>query len=71
MQSINISIESYGSIFITERLESSSDLKISKQSQNQSFLMFRDLFIWFKTNFSGINIFAYETENTSTQITPN
>ena len=71
MQSINISIEPYGNIFITERYYSSSDLKISKQSQNQSFLMFSDLFIWFKTNFSGINIFAYETENTSTQITPN
>ena len=70
MQSINISIEPYGSIFITERFDSSSDLKISKQSQNQSFLMFRDLFIWFKTNFSGIDIFAYKTENTSTQINP-
>ena len=71
MQSTNISIEPYGSIFITERFDSSSDLKISKQSQNQSFLMFRDLFIWFKTNFSGINIFALDTENTSIQITPN
>ena len=71
MQSTNISIEPYGNISITARFDSNSDLKISKQSQNQSFLMFRDLFIWFKTNFSGINIFAYETENTSTQITPN
>ena len=71
MQSTNISIEPYGNISITARFDSNSDLKISKQSQNQSFLMFRDLFIWFKTNFSGINIFAHETENTSTQVTPN
>ena len=45
MQSTNISIEPYGNISITARFDSNSDLKILKQSQNQSFLMFSDLFI--------------------------
>ena len=71
MQSINISIEPYGNISITTRFDSSSDLKNFKTKSKSIFLMFSDLFIWFKTNFSGINKFAYETENTSTQITPN
>ena len=71
MQSTNISIESYCNISITARYDSSSDLKNFKTKSKSIFLMFSDLFIWFKTNFSGINIFAYETENNSTQITPN
>ena len=66
MQSINISIDPYVNISITERFDSSSDLKNFKTKSKSIFLMFSDLFIWFKTNFSGINKFAYETENTST-----
>ena len=71
MQSINISVEPYGNISITARFDSSSDLKNFKTKSKSIFLMFSDLFIWFKTNLSGIKIFAYDTENTSTQITPN
>ena len=51
MQSINISVEPYGNISITARFDSSSDLKNFKTKSKSIFLMFSDLFIWFKTNF--------------------
>ena len=47
---------------------------ISGLIESKSKSIFSDVqgsFDFVQTNFSGVNIFAYETENTSTQITPN
>ena len=71
MQSTNISTEPYGNISIAARFDSNWDLKNFKTKSNSIFSDVQGSFHLVKTNFSGINIFAYETENTSTQITPN
>ena len=71
MQSTNISIEPYGNISITARFDSNSDLKNFKTKSKSIFSDVQGSFDFVQTNFSGINIFAYETENTSTQINPN
>lgn len=70
MQSTNISIESYGNISIITRFDSKSDLKNFKTKSKSIFSDVQGSFDFVQTNFSGVNIFAYETENTSTQITP-
>ena len=71
IQSINISIEPYGNISITAKFDSSSDLKTFESKSKSIFSDVQGSFDFVQTNFSGVNIFAYETENTSTQITPN
>ena len=70
IQSINISIEPYGNISITAKFDSSSDLKTFESKSKSIFSDVQGSFDFVQTNFSGVNIFAYETENTSTQITP-
>ena len=55
---------------ITAKFDNSSDLKTFESKSNPIFSDIQGSFDFVQTNFSGVNIFAYETENTSTQITP-
>ena len=71
MQSINISMGPCGNMSITAKFDNSSDLKTFESKSKSIFTDVRGSFDFVQTNFSGVNIFAYETENTSTQITPN
>ena len=71
IQSINISIDPYGNISITAKFDNCSDLKTFESKSKSIFTDVQGSFDFVQTNFSGVNIFAYETENTSTQITPN
>ena len=62
MQSINISMEPCGNMSITEKFDNSSDLKTFESKSKFIFIDVQGPFDFFQNNFSGINIFAYETK---------
>ena len=61
MQSINISMGSCGNIFITARFDNSLDLKSFESKSKTIFTYVQGSFNFIQTNFSAINIYAYET----------
>ena len=68
MQSINISLGACGSMSITAKFDSSSDLK---SFEKKSKIVFDDInksFNYKLTNYSGVYIYTYEAERTSTEI---
>ena len=61
MQSINISMGPCGNMSITAKFDSSSDLKTFESKSKSIFSDVQGSFDFVQTNFSGVNIFAYET----------
>tara|TARA_B100000674_G_scaffold18384_1_gene13030 strand:+ start:101 stop:421 length:321 start_codon:yes stop_codon:yes gene_type:complete len=68
IRSLNISIGQCGSVSITLKFETGDDLK---EFDKKSSLFFKDLkktFVFKENNFSGVFVFNYEAEITSTDI---
>ena len=70
MQFIDILMKPCWNMPVTAKFDNSQDLKTFESKSKSIFTDVRGSFDFVQTNFSGVNIFAYETENTSTQITP-
>ena len=68
IRSMNISIGQCGSVSINLKFESGSDLKNFESHAKEFFIDLKNTFVFKETNFSGVYIFNYDSEVTSTEI---
>ena len=71
MQSINISLGACGSLSVTAKFGSSSDLKNFESKSRPVFDDIKNSFDYILTNFSGVYVYSYEAESAATEITLN
>jgi hypothetical protein len=71
IRSLNISIGKCGSLSISLKFESGSDLKKFEEQSSSFFSELKDTFVYKETNFSGIFVYNYDSEITSTDLTVN
>jgi hypothetical protein len=71
IRSLNISIGKCGSLAISLKFESGSDLKKFEEQSCTFFTELRESFVYKESNFSGIFVYNYESEITSTDISVN
>ena len=68
MQSINVSLGACGSMSITAKFETSSDLKSFETKSKSAFNDISKSFCFKVSNYSGVYIYTYEAESASTEI---
>ena len=68
IRSLNISIGQCGSVSINLKFETGNDLKDFNQKSSLFFKDLKNTFVFKESNFSGIFVFNYESEITSTDI---
>lgn len=68
IRSLNISIGQCGSVSINLKFEKGNDLKDFNQKSSLFFKDLKNTFVFKESNFSGIFVFNYESEITSTDI---
>ncbi len=71
IRSLNISIGKCGSLSISLKFESGNDLKKFEEQSSNFFTELKDTFVYKETNFSGIFVYNYDSEITSTDISVN
>ena len=71
IRSLNISIGKCGSLSISLKFETSIDLKRFEEHSASFFSELKDTFVYKETNFSGIFVYNYDSEITSTDLTVN
>ena len=71
IRSLNISIGKCGSLSISLKFENGSDLKKFEELSSGFFTELKDSFVYKETNFSGIFVYNYDSEITSTELTVN
>ena len=71
MQSMNISLGRCGSLTITLKFDSGSDLKTFESRSKAVFDDIRSSFNFIQTNYAGVYIYTFEAENSATEITLN
>jgi|TARA_B110000093_G_C12545938_1_gene235779 hypothetical protein len=68
MQSINVSLGACGSMSITAKFETSSDLKTFESKSKAAFEDISKSFNYKVNNYSGVYVYTYEAESSSTEI---
>ena len=71
IRSLNISIGQCGSVAINLKFESGDDLNKFEDNSKQFFLDLKNTFVFKENNFSGIYIYNYDSEITSTELSLN
>ena len=71
IRSLNISIGQCGSVAIHLKFETSLDLKNFENNSQDFFLDLKKTFVYKESNFSGVFIYNYESEITSTDLNIN
>tara|TARA_A100000164_G_scaffold204268_1_gene181245 strand:- start:2774 stop:3094 length:321 start_codon:yes stop_codon:yes gene_type:complete len=71
IRSLNISIGQCGSVAINLKFESSQDLKNFEDNSQDFFSDLKQTFVYKESNFSGVYIYNYESEITSTDLNIN
>ena len=71
IRSLNISIGQCGSVSISIKFETGGDLKKFEEHSIGFFSELKDTFVYKETNFSGIFVYNYDSEITSTELTVN
>ena len=71
IRSLNISIGQCGSVSISLKFEHGGDLKKFEEHSTGFFSELKDTFVYKETNFSGIFVYNYDSEITSTELTVN
>ena len=71
IRSLNISIGQCGSVAINLKFESSQDLKNFEDNSQDFFSDLKQTFVYKESNFSGVFIYNYESEITSTDLNIN
>ena len=71
MQSVSISLGPCGSLSITAKFDSGSDLKMFESRSKSVFDEIKTSFDFIQTNYSGVYIYTFEAENAATEITLN
>ena len=71
MQSISISLGPCGSLTITAKFDSGSDLKMFESKSKSVFDDIKTSFDFIQTNYSGVYVYTFEAENAATEITLN
>ena len=71
IRSLNISIGKCGSLSISLKFENGNDLKRFEEQSASFFTELKDSFVYKETNFSGIFVYNYDSEITSTDISVN
>ena len=71
VQSINISLGRCGSLTITVKFDSGSDLKTFESRSKAVFDDIKKSFNFIQTNYAGVYIVTFEAENSATEITLN
>ena len=71
IRSLNISIGQCGSVAINLKFESGDDLNKFEDNSKQFFLDLKNTFVFKENNFSGVYIYNYDSEITSTELSLN
>ena len=71
IRSLNISIGQCGSVAINLKFESSQDLKNFEDNSQDFFSDLKQTFVYKESNFSGVYIYNYKSEITSTDLNIN
>ena len=71
IRSLNISIGQCGSVAINLKFESGDDLNKFEDNSKQFFLDLKNTFAFKENNFSGVYIYNYDSEITSTELSLN
>ena len=71
IRSLNISIGQCGSVSISLKFETGGDLKKFEEHSTGFFSELKDTFVYKETNFSGIFVYNYDSEITSTELSVN
>ena len=69
MQSISISLGPCGSLTITAKFDSGSDLKMFKSQSKSVFVDIKTSFDFIQTHYADVYIYTFEAENAATEIT--
>ena len=71
IRSLSISIGQCGSVSISLKFETGGDLKKFEEHSTGFFSELKDTFVYKETNFSGIFVYNYDSEITSTELSVN
>ena len=71
IRSLNITIGKCGSLSISLKFENGADLKKFEEQSAGFFTELKDSFVYKETNFSGIFVYNYDSEITSTDLSVN
>ncbi len=71
IRSLNITIGQCGSVSINLKFETGDDLKKFEEQASSFFVELKDTFVYKETNFSGIFVYNYDSEITSTDLSLN